>query len=483
MREVSERDFELQIVNYLEERGCPIVQRDMVVKDKNEKLRPDIVGYVIDEKGKSIPKVVAEVRSLAHAKAIPELQQQLHRYAKALSTPYILLVVGNQKYWFDADTMLPVMEEPRFESVSRFLEDEKSMAQQLWGLFDIYRAKWSVDQIFDGIISGMLIRAYLYLSSNHNLQQWVTISNESTYRQLLLEARTHFNLSSGSFKNIPFLSEQGLWTLNNIPPVSPINGKVLIEIVRKSLAQVPKMGEFVAPPNLRDVFTNIVTGLEIEQDGGKVIDFGAGFGTILFDLYEKQTEKVRTFEGYEINDKAYDIAQTIGVVSDSVIRYHHEDSLLLEEHDNEYSIAIVDPPLGAKVTNKIEYENELAIAARYQNARISELMIEKALNVVKPGGYVVALVTEASLFSSGSSKMLREMIKDRAIIEGIIALPAHTLKPYTGITTSVLILRIKKNIQETAEHVFLGRPKSVNDIADVIESFHNWKRRKKGEQS
>lgn len=481
MREASE--LELQLVSYLEERGCPIVQRDLVIKDKNEKLRPDIVGYVIDEEGKSIPKVVAEVKSPAHAKSIPEVQQQLHRYAKALGTPYTLLVVGTQKYWFDADTMLPVMEEPRFESVSRFLEDEKSMAQQLWGLFDIYRGKWSVDQIFDGIISGMLIRAYLYLSSNHSLQKWVTISNESAYRELLLEARNYFNLSrSESIKNIPFLSEQGLWTLNNIPPVSPINGKVLIEIVRKVLAQDPKMGEFVAPANLRDAFTSIVTGLGIEHDE-KVIDFGAGFGTILFDLYEKQTEKVRTFEGYEINDKAYDIAQIIGVVSDSAIRYHHEDSLLLEEHDKEYSLAIVDPPLGAKITNKIEYENELAIAARYQNARISELMIEKALNVVKPGGYVVALVTEASLFSSGSSKMLREMIKDRAIIEGIIALPAHTLKPYTGITTSVLILRIKKTIQETAEHVFLGRPKSVDDITDVIESFHNWKKGEKGEQS
>ena len=107
-------------------------------------------------------------------------------------------------------------------------------------------------------------------------------------------------------------------------------------------------------------------------------------------------------------------------------------------------------------------------------------MIEQSLNLAEPGGFIITLVPEGTLFSSGPSSLLRDLIKERAIVEGIISLPSHTMKPFTGVKVSLLVLRKKKGVTETTKELFLGNPKSVEDIPSVIEEFHNW-RRKVGE--
>lgn len=111
--------------------------------------------------------------------------------------------------------------------------------------------------------------------------------------------------------------------------------------------------------------------------------------------------------------------------------------LLFEQFENRSDIlncVFLAPPFGLKFDS-----NE----SRAKDA--VELLIYKALDKVKIGGYVIAIVPDGILLSSRNNKF-RYFLKQYNAIKGIINLSVDTFKPYTSVSTSILI--IQKGIDE-----------------------------------
>ncbi|WP_102261158.1 N-6 DNA methylase [Mesobacillus jeotgali] len=476
---IAVNENENNIIQYLHDIGCASVRAKVDINIRNRRARADFVGFIIDENGKSVPKVVVEVKT----KPDPTIQQQLYEYAKVLDCPYVLLVINKDKYWFDGKTLLPILEAPTFESKSRYIEDGKEIKNKL---------SYSLGLILDGnkgklislpkalafFSSGLLIRAFLEESEEHDISEWLKIETERQYRDLFYQAITFFGLGEGlSIEELPITIEQWITQLIEIPPFHRSLSEAVLSLIHDLLAREGRNGEYVSPQHIRNTFKDIIGGLNVS--GEKAIDLAVGYSSISFDIYANDLIDVKSFEGYEIVSEVCMISQVISIISGfRHLKYVCADSLLLEgiEHEGEYSLVVIDPPLGGKTRDNVEY-NKFELRNRSLNVRISDLMIEQGLILARPGGYIVTLVPEGTLFSSGSSGFIREMIKEFAIVEGIISLPAHTMKPFASVKVSILILRKKKEVTETAKELFLGNPKSVEDIPDIIKNFHNWRRK------
>lgn len=111
--------------------------------------------------------------------------------------------------------------------------------------------------------------------------------------------------------------------------------------------------------------------------------------------------------------------------------------LLFEQFDNTNGIlncVFLAPPFGLKFdTNESRAKDAV------------ELLIYKALDKVKFGGYVIAIVPDGILLSSRNNKF-RLFLKKYNAIKGIVNLSVDTFKPYTSVSTSILI--IQKGVDE-----------------------------------
>ncbi|WDN87947.1 type I restriction enzyme M protein [Desulfosarcina sp. BuS5] len=85
------------------------------------------------------------------------------------------------------------------------------------------------------------------------------------------------------------------------------------------------------------------------------------------------------------------------------------------------------------------------------------LFIEQCLNLLKPGGRM-GIVLPNGFFENPSMDYVREYIKKRAFITGIVLLPHETFIPYgTGVKVSLLFLQKKNGMAINNNQVFFSK--------------------------
>ncbi|MEC2158010.1 N-6 DNA methylase [Virgibacillus halodenitrificans] len=473
---LNETAINNEIKTYLKELGCPIVREDVIWR-KNNVRTSDLVGYLINEKGEASPQVVVEIKLNQATSSIPGIQQRLHAAAESLNCPYALLVINEKKYWFDGKTLLPI-DEPKLESSKMYLENVEEIEKIFTNfLSDIRRVESQFENTPDTLESlcilgsGLLVRAHL--SIKNQMDDW----NVTNFIEKVEEARSFFNVNQESnISNDLILTgyHKLIEHLEGLPPIDPVMGKAFLQVIQSMFSKDGRLGESGTTSHIQKIFKLIISKLDIH--GKKAIDLAVGFGSVAFNVVNEID--VESFQGLEKNPRVFEIAKTISIISGlNKIKIFYNDTLLFREdapeNRNSYALVTVDPPLASVPNYTAEYVR--FSVAQSRRANVSDFMIEQSLQLAQPGGYIVALVPESTLFSSGSARIVRDLIKQEAIIEGIISLPPHTLKPYTNAKVNIMILRKKSNRNEKAKELFLGRPESVNDIEGVINEFNTWR--------
>jgi type I restriction enzyme M protein len=124
------------------------------------------------------------------------------------------------------------------------------------------------------------------------------------------------------------------------------------------------------------------------------------------------------------------------------IRY--KDSLA-EEHagdEEQYTLVLANPPFAGS----LDYENTAKDLQRVVKTKKTELLfLALFLRLLKPGGRAAVIVPDGVLFgSSKAHKTLRKILVDDQKLEAVISLPGGVFKPYSGVSTAILVF-IKTN--------------------------------------
>lgn len=162
---------------------------------------------------------------------------------------------------------------------------------------------------------------------------------------------------------------------------------------------------------------------------------------------------------------------------------NYQDSLSEDNQDkNLYSLVLANPPF----TGSLDYEvvdNSLLTITKTKKTEL--LFLSLFTRILKSGGRCASIVPDGVLFGSSKAHVaIRKELVDNQQLEAIISMPSGVFKPYSGVSTAILIFT-KTDAGGTDKVWFYDMqadgyslddkrsPIEANDIPDIIARYNN----------
>ena len=144
-----------------------------------------------------------------------------------------------------------------------------------------------------------------------------------------------------------------------------------------------------------------------------------------------------------------------------------------------FDVILANPPFSGRL-DKDRIVNDVKVGRTTQTEL---LFLQYMLNHLKEGGRCGVVVPEGVLFgSTGAHRELRRKLVENNTVEAVLSLPGGVFNPYSGVKTSVLVIRRGG----TTEHVMFlhadndgfsldanhDAPIDEDDLPDLISAFH-----------
>jgi type I restriction enzyme M protein len=196
------------------------------------------------------------------------------------------------------------------------------------------------------------------------------------------------------------------------------------------------------------------------------------------------------FNGFDFDNTMLRIASMNmllhGVENPNIV---YKDSLS-EDHSAEeerYTLILANPPFAGSLDHE-SCANDLLQIVKTKKTEL--LFVALFLRLLKPGGRAGIVVPDGVLFgSSNAHRNLRRNLVDNHKLEAVISMPPGVFKPYSGVSTAVLIFT-KTNAGGTSNVWFYdmqadgfslddkrlqlnGAEHENNNIPDVVERWRN----------
>lgn len=205
---------------------------------------------------------------------------------------------------------------------------------------------------------------------------------------------------------------------------------------------------------------------------------------IFFNKQKKDHYMNHMFYGFDMDRTMLRIGamnmMTHGVESPFI---EYRDSLSDQNQDKDkYSLILANPPF----KGSLDADTVSADLLKICKTKKTELLFLAAfVRMLKVGGRCACIVPDGVLFGSSTAhKAIRKELVEGNRLEAVISMPSGVFKPYAGVSTAILIFTKTGHggtdnvwfYDMTADGFSLDdkrTPVAENDIADIIERFHN----------
>jgi len=152
-------------------------------------------------------------------------------------------------------------------------------------------------------------------------------------------------------------------------------------------------------------------------------------------------------KGIDINASYIEEAKKIN----SKPKFIQENFLEYNFESEKYDCIVGHLPFGMKIHNKKYAEIEL---------------IKKSLSLINDGGAAIFIVMESILFGKDKDlNIFRDHLLSKFSLDIIVSLPLKSFEPYTGIKTSIIVIRNG----ESKDHIFM--PEFKNNTEEIITNL------------
>lgn len=146
------------------------------------------------------------------------------------------------------------------------------------------------------------------------------------------------------------------------------------------------------------------------------------------------------FHGFDFDSTMLRIASMnmlLHGVEQPDIRYRDSLAQNVADEFERYSLILTNPPFAGS----LDYETTAKDLLQVVKTKKTELLfLALFLHLLKPGGRAAVIVPDGVLFgSSAAHKELRRVLVEEHKLDGVIKLPSGVFKPYSGISTSILL--------------------------------------------
>lgn len=161
----------------------------------------------------------------------------------------------------------------------------------------------------------------------------------------------------------------------------------------------------------------------------------------------------------------------------------YQDSLSEDNQDkNRYSLVLANPPFTGSLDYEVVDKSLLTIS---KTKKTELLFLGLFTRILKAGGRCASIVPDGVLFGSSKAHLaIRKELVDNQQLEAIISMPSGIFKPYSGVSTAILIFTKTDNggtdnvwfYDMRADGYSLDDKRSkieADDIPDIINRYHH----------
>lgn len=318
----------------------------------------------------------------------------------------------------------------------------------------------------------------------------------------------------------PLLLQRVITGIDNLLKDLPAQNKDalgdLYEYLLSKLATSGTNGQFRTPRHIIDLMVKLMK--PTPQD--KIVDPAAGTAGFLVsaaeylykyhynEIFNSNNKKLREyynskmFTGFDTDSTMLRIAamnlMLHGIDNPNVIQL---DSLSkTNTKEEEYTLCLANPPFKGTLDSEEVNPNLLN---KVKTKKTELLFLALILRLLKIGGRCAVIVPEGVLFGgSNAHKDIRKELLNNNKLEAVIKMPSGVFKPYSGVTTAMLIFTKTGNggtdnvwfyemradgYSLDDKRIPLSQDKHENNnLPDIIHRFNNLeseKKRKRTEQS
>lgn len=275
----------------------------------------------------------------------------------------------------------------------------------------------------------------------------------------------------------------------------------LYEYMLSKLSTAGKNGQFRTPQHIRDMMVEFVD----PKPGELICDPACGTAGFLIsaaehirDKYENSmtTDQWSAFtgaDGAEPQFSGFEMDQTMLRISAMNLMLHEVSSPDVRYLDSvsqkndisgKFDVILANPPF----TGSVDVEDiDKSLRAIVDSKQTELLFVALFLRMLKVGGRCACIVPNGVLFRSNAKaygQLRRELVENQKL-EAIVYLPSGVFKPYSGVSTAVLVFT--KTGAGGTDNVWLYNMESDgftlddkrdadekhNDIPDILERWNN----------
>ncbi|PTL39842.1 class I SAM-dependent methyltransferase [Alkalicoccus saliphilus] len=207
------------------------------------------------------------------------------------------------------------------------------------------------------------------------------------------------------------------------------------------------------------------------EDPLVIFDPAAGAGNLMTAALN-QLSKNAHFIGAEPDETLLKLAYVNANLQEHSVDLFHQDSVSSPAVDNLHAV-VSDLPAGYYPDDKTAAD--FKTAADSGHTYVHHLLIEKSLQHVREGGFLIFLIPNG-LFQSEQADKLQEMLKQKADIYSVLQLPQTMFKSREA-GKSILILRRKKQgIVPPKQALLAELPSFTREaaLADMMQRISAW---------
>lgn len=225
-------------------------------------------------------------------------------------------------------------------------------------------------------------------------------------------------------------------------------------------------------------------------EAGKYIRKKAG--TSFYGKDNNAHYNTNLFTGYDIDSTMLEIAAMNMMqhnIEDPHIAYKNgltvpevKEGIVQEDESEKYTIILANPPFTGTLDKNTIHPDLKNVTA---TTKTELLFLAQFLKLLKIGGRAAVIVPSGVLFGSSKAHVqIRKELVDGNTLQAVIALPSGIFKPYSGVSTAILIFT-KTGHGGTDKVWFYDmkndgfslddkrQPIEENDISDIIARFKN----------
>lgn len=293
----------------------------------------------------------------------------------------------------------------------------------------------------------------------------------------------------------PLVLEKVVTKIDSIPMNDRDTKGDVYEYMLSKLSSSGDLGQFRTPRNIINMMIEMINPTPNDTicdpacgSGGFLIEAGEYLRKNYKEIFENESLKHHfnnsMFYGFD-TDKTMLRLSAMNMMLHGIDNPNidYKDSISEDNADEEkYSIILANPPF----KGTIDTERIASSLLKVCNTKKTELLfLTLFLRIMKIGGRCACIVPDGVLFgNSKAHKAIRKEIIDNQKLEAVISMPSGIFKPYSGVSTGILIFT--KTTTGGTENVWFydmtsdgfslddkRQPIQENDIPDIINRFKN----------